>query len=190
MIINYREFLLENNTTLKPEDFGITEYEWNHGRLDCYQDVFLSKHKLEKIPFNFGKIYGYFSCSRNNGLGSLKGCPETVEGDFFCSENSNLDSLEYCPKYVGGVFYCHTIRSLESIEDYPLCIINGSINTMNSDLNFSLLCNIVKENKDKFIPLLDNKIAFHQMAMRINPDIIKYYKTITPPSKKTLLFNI
>jgi hypothetical protein len=35
-----------------------------------------------KLPVKFGKVYGYFSCRRNN-----------------------LTTLENCPKYIGGNFY-------------------------------------------------------------------------------------
>ena len=111
---------------MKPEDFGITNYKWNNGKLDCFQDVDLYNKNLKKLPFEFGIVTGYFYCHNNNltslehcpssvgghfvcdsnKLTTLEHCPSSVGGDFWCS-NNNLTTLEHCPSSVGGDFYCH-----------------------------------------------------------------------------------
>ena len=89
---------------MKPEDFGITNYKWNNGKLDCFQDVDLYNKNLKKLPFEFGIVTGYFSCSWNN-LTTLEHCPSSVGGNFWCSYNK-LTTLEHCPSSVGGDFVC------------------------------------------------------------------------------------
>lgn len=224
MITNYQEFLLENNTRVKPDDFGITKYEWSQGKLNCFENIDISNQKITKIPFSFGKIEGNFSCY-NNSLTSLYGCPHTVTGYFSCSHNrltsliggpqivgdlfechdNKLISLEYCPKYINGDFncrknmltnfeYCPLIvggyftcydNQINSIEDCPLSIIYGGIS---ETYHFREVYKIVKNNVELFEPLLNDKIGFHQMVMRIDPTLIQYYNIIQPPKKKTILF--
>lgn len=229
MITSYKKFLAENNTTSKPEDFGITKYKWVNGLLDCYQDVEINEIDLISIPFPFGKIdgcflvsenlltslegcphtvngnfscyrnqltsleycpqiiEGYFSCSKNK-LTNLLGGPQIVNGDYHCNDNI-ITSLEYCPKSLKSSFYCFS-NELKSIEDYPLCDIKGKIDDIlgyEDELHFVKIHNLYKQNLNIFKPLLEDKIKFHQMVMRINPSLIQYYETIQPPSKKTIL---
>lgn len=211
MITSYRNFLNESNeiewSMKDPEFYGITKYKWENGFLDCYQDVEIQDKQLEKLPFKFGKIYGGFDCESNklmdlegapyevtnffscgfiDTLTSLKGGPKIVGSNFYCT-NNKLTSFDGGPKEVGGDFYYDRSDTyIESIEDYPMCIIKGGIST---DFHFKEICEIVKKHEDLFKPLLDNKEAFHQMVMRIKPDLIKYYTTIQPPTKKSILFN-
>lgn len=202
MIIKYKEFVTENKSGVKPEDYGIYEYEWVNGKLNCYQDVDLEKKNLKKLPFNFGEIDGSFLCSRNQ-ISNLIGAPEKVGRNFWCSDNeitslkhcprivsndfsvnnNNLDNLDYCPSSVGGRFYCSE-NDLKSIEDYPLCDIKGLISNVS---NFRKVLNIFQSNQELFLPLLNDKVKFHQMVMRIDPSLIQYYTTIQPPSKRTIL---
>lgn len=58
-------------------------------------------NELYSIPIQFGRVEGYFDCSKNK-LTSLKGCPYFVRDIFNCSYNQ-LTSLEYCPKNVEGM---------------------------------------------------------------------------------------
>jgi hypothetical protein len=89
---------------VKPENFGITNYDFDeNGFLNVFS-VNIPKMKLNKIPFKFGKVDGYFNCSENN-LTSLKGAPQKVDGYFDCSYN-NLTSLKGAPQKVGGYFDC------------------------------------------------------------------------------------
>ena len=105
----------------KPEDFGITKYDKKKfkktGILDCFQNVNLSNLKLTKIPFNFGTIEGFFSCSNNN-LNSLKGSPRIVSGSFYCF-NNKLKSLKNSPEKVFCDFYCdnNKLKSLKNISE-------------------------------------------------------------------------
>ena len=71
---------------MKPEDFDITNYKWNNGKLDCFQDVNLNDRNLKKFPFEFGIVTGYFSCAYNN-LTTLEHCPSSVGGYFYCDSN-------------------------------------------------------------------------------------------------------
>ena len=72
--------------SMKPEDFGIINYKWNNGKLDCFQNVSLDYKNLKKFPFEFGIVTGYFWCDSNN-LTTLEHCPSSVGGDFFCNNN-------------------------------------------------------------------------------------------------------
>ena len=68
------------------------------------------------FTINFGKVTGYFNCSKLN-LISLKGAPTEVGGDFDCSFNQ-LTSLEGAPQKVGGIFDCFN-NKLTSLEGAP-----------------------------------------------------------------------
>lgn len=197
MITKYQNFLLEsdkgkvsNNYTKKdPEYFGITDYKWVSGRLDCYQDVDINPSNIFDenvyvLPFKFGVIDGDFDCSDFN-LTSLKNSPVIVKGYFDCAGNK-LKSFDGGPKEVHGRYYC-TRTGERNIEDYPMCIIGDDINNVG---NFRDVNNIVKNNKEIFIPLMNDKIKFHQMIMRLDPTLIRYYKTIPPPLKKLIFFDI
>ena len=65
--------------------------------------VNISRKNLTEIPFQFGKVYGYFDCSVNK-LTSLKGCPIYVNGQFWCDMNK-LKNLDNCPEHVSGHFF-------------------------------------------------------------------------------------
>ena len=71
---------------------------------------------LEKIPFKFRKVDGYFDC-RDNNLTSLQGAPQKVGGGFDCGYNS-LTSLRGAPQKVGGDFDCRG-NSLTSLRGAP-----------------------------------------------------------------------
>jgi len=103
--------------TIKPEDFGINNYEFDqNGFLNVKGDVNFNNKNLTKLPFTFGKVEGDFRCANNN-LTSLKGAPKEVGGDFRCYNNS-LTSLKGAPQEVGGVFYCHN-NILTSLQGAP-----------------------------------------------------------------------
>jgi hypothetical protein len=74
-------------------------------------------YTLTNDLFVFGKVCGYFNCSRCEKLTSLEGAPKEVGGGFFCSDNK-LTSLEGAPKKVGGGFYCSD-NKLTSLEGAP-----------------------------------------------------------------------
>ena len=103
--------------TIKPEDFGIDNYEFDsNGFLNVKGDVNFNNKNLTKLPFTFGKVEGDFRCANNN-LTSLKGAPKEVGGDFRCYNNS-LTSLKGAPQEVGGVFYCYN-NILTSLQGAP-----------------------------------------------------------------------
>jgi hypothetical protein len=102
---------------IKPEDFGIENYEFNQaGFLDVKGDVDLSNKNLARLPFKFEKVGGSFFCYNNN-LTSLEGAPRETGVDFHCSGN-NLTSLEGAPKVVGRSFFCYN-NNLTSLEGAP-----------------------------------------------------------------------
>jgi len=109
----------------KPEFYNIGNYKFNpDGTLDVFENVYLVSKHLTELPFNFGKIFGFFDCS-HNFLTSLKGFPEIVNGDFDCSFNS-LTSLEGSPKIVNGDFDCYN-NDLTSLNGLNLDGISGKI---------------------------------------------------------------
>lgn len=96
---------------------GIKNYTINqNGTVDVTSHVDISNMRLDKIPLQFGKIEGYFNCSKNN-LTSLKGSPTIVGGCFYCHEN-NLTSLEYSPEKALSL-YCsdNNLTNLEGCTD-------------------------------------------------------------------------
>jgi len=107
---------------MKPEDFGIYSYRFNpDGTLDVFEDVFLGKKNLTKLPFKFGKVDGSFYCNSNK-LKNLKGAPKIVDGNFWCDHN-NLKSLKGAPKIINGNFYCDN-NNLTNLKGSPE-VING-----------------------------------------------------------------
>ena len=99
---------------MKPEDFGIKNYEWVDGKLNVNGDVELDE--VKSLPFDFGVVTGCFECSYNQ-LTSLQGAPEKV-GEDFLSNGNQLTSLQGAPKEVGGNFYCNN-NQLTSLEGAP-----------------------------------------------------------------------
>lgn len=124
------------NFNKRPEDYGITRYEWIGKKLNVYQSVDLSDRNLTELPFDFNLIYGSFDCSLNL-LKSLKGSPEEVFGSFDCS-NNRLESLKNCPKKIKSNFLFYnnpikTIRAIPSIDgalisDFNYLEIKNSLN--------------------------------------------------------------
>ena len=106
---------VDNSQLIKElEKFNIMNYTINSdGLIDINGDVFLHDVGLTEIPFSFGKVTGYFTCS-NNKLTSLKGCPREVGGYFACS-NNKLKDLIGGPQEVGRDYYCYG-NQLESLE--------------------------------------------------------------------------
>ena len=168
----YNSILLENQN---PNDIDIEllnscingTYTINDdGSIDVDGDVTLSRKKLTKIPFNFGKVSGCFYCY-NNKLTSLKGAPNNVGEGFYCN-NNQLTSLEGVPNTVGGYFDCNN-NQLTSLDGAPntvggsfycygnkLTSLEGAPNTVggnfycynNPNLSYSELFKIVDTVKD------------------------------------------
>ena len=110
---------------MKPEDFGIKKYKFRpDGTLDVFEDVNLGFKNLTKLPFNFGKVNGYFNCSYNK-LKTLKGVPIEVNGNFYCNGN-NLKSLKGVPRIINGDFY-YINNDLTSLKGLNLNGITGKI---------------------------------------------------------------
>lgn len=104
----------------RPEDFGITDYEFVGRRLNVFKingKIGFSDKKLDKVPYEFGSMFfGSFNISKNN-IESLNGCPDKVTGYFDCSFNPLL-SLKGCPKEIGGEFFAVGC-GLRSLEHFP-----------------------------------------------------------------------
>ena len=109
------ESFKDNSELIKElEKYGIENYTINSdGTIDVDGDVFLHDVGLTEIPFSFGKVTGYFTCS-NNKLTSLKGCPREVGGYFACS-NNKLKDLIGGPQEVGDDYACN-LNKLISLE--------------------------------------------------------------------------
>jgi len=97
-------------------------------------------------------VGGYFDCSNNPLLTSLKGAPSSVGENFNCS-NNQLKSLKYAPSYVGGSFYCsnNQLTSLEYAPSYVGEFFYCSDNPLLSDIEIETYKQKLKENKDKNI---------------------------------------
>ena len=100
--LNFEDFILNPET----------------GKFDVYGNVNLKGKKLAEIPFQLGKVTGYFDCSENR-LTLLEGCPEYVGGDFDCCNNLLLSS-EASPQHVEGYFDCseNRLTSLKGAPEY------------------------------------------------------------------------
>ena len=188
MIIKYKEFILEGKylkyTEKDPEFFLIKDYKRNDdGSIDCYQTVDIAP------PIGTSKIYDYKQMGYADypyKKWEFKKVPikiNKVFGSFFCQSIKGLD-LTTGPKYVEGYYNCGGDNKVGSIEDYPLCIIGGDIADFNQ---FKQVCYIVKKNMEHFIPLVNDKVLFHQQVMRLAPDLIPYYKNIDVPSRKSII---
>ncbi len=97
----------------------ISNYSINSdGSIDVYGDIHLYNYGLDKIPLNFNRVDGDFTCS-NNKLTSLEGSPNYVGGYFNCNRNK-LRTLKDGPKEVKGNYYFqyNNLVSLEGFPDY------------------------------------------------------------------------
>ena len=189
LITRYKDFLYESSYTTPsdPEFYHIEKYEVIDGIMNCFEDVSLSDSHIHMIPFKFGRINGKFSCSKNLQLSSLENCPFYVRDNFYCSY-TNITNLDHCPKYVGRDFHMEGLSCINNLDDYPVCIIKGELYGIPAPQKyFNRVCEIIKNNEDLFTPLLDNKLAFHQQVMRIDPSFIEFYHNISPPSTRTII---
>lgn len=82
--------------------------------VDMHESVYLHFKDITKIPLQFNKVEGDFSCGSNLHLTSLKGVPRIVTRDFRCSQCS-ITSLEHGPIEVGEnyVFSNNPVTSLK-----------------------------------------------------------------------------
>ncbi len=123
------------NLELKNEllKFSIFKYSINEdGSIDCHKNVSFFMEYLNKIPFNFNKVNGYFSIHTCE-LKSLKNCPKYISDYFDCS-NNKLESLEYGPEYVGGDYNClsNKLTTLKGCVDEVYGNFNCSFNKLTS----------------------------------------------------------
>ena len=113
------------------DSVGIKNYTINSDlTVDVDGGVWIQAKNLDSILVQFGRINGFFNCSKNN-LTSLKGCPIKIGGSFFC-HNNNLTSLEHCPKEVVGSFNCSN-NNLTSLEYCPTKV-DGNLDCSNNNL--------------------------------------------------------
>jgi hypothetical protein len=76
-------------------------------------------HPFTKLPVQFEKVTGFFTCRTAHGgiLETLEGCPTWV-GDNFDVASNKLTSLIHAPKHVGKNFMCSD-NKLESLMHVP-----------------------------------------------------------------------
>jgi len=146
----YNSILLENQNTnnidlkLLKKCIRGTYTINDDGSIDVEGDVDLSRKKLTKIPFNFGKVSGNFYCCYNQ-LTTLKGSPNTVGGNFYCYYNQ-LTTLKGASNNVGGGFYCYN-NKLTTLEGAPNTV-GGNFHCYNNpNLPYSELFKIVDKVK-------------------------------------------
>ena len=211
MITRYKDFLSENSknnwTDQDPEYYGITDYEWVDGKLNVNGDVNIRRYELSELPLPFGIVKGDFDCDNNcltdlknspvsvfgefdcgnNWLTSLRGCPEYIQKKFGLDENPDIKLDGNFPKEIGSINIDVDIINDMKLDDYPPCIITTRGTFANFQNNLDIICNTVYDNKEKFVPLVGNRILFHQQVMRLYPSLIPFYETIKPPSTKTII---
>jgi len=159
--------------------YNINNYSINlDGSIDVHGDVNLFQIKLEKLPLNFGKVSGNFSCAFNK-LTTLEGSPVTVGGFFDCSYNT-LTSLEGAPHTVGRFFDC-SMNSLTNILGGPTLVrdefklsklFDGT--HVSIDDNYAYLYDLMLQNTDIFFrsqPMRDYFIKYVKARKRL--DVIK-----------------
>jgi len=108
--------------------------------------VDISNKNLTEIPVQFNKINGYFDCSGNENLTSLKGCPQ-IGITYFRCRNCNLENLKGAPKEIKGVFNCRDNKKLKSLKGCPQI---GIIDFICRDCDLRDLEGPPKEIKDWF----------------------------------------
>ena len=140
-----------------------------------------SECKITSLVHGPKIVGGSYKCSGNK-LTDLNGLPRKLD-TLDCS-NNELTSFEGIPEELFSLF-CINNSGIKTIEDYPMCIIHNYIS--DQIYGFKTIQNIVSENSERFRPLLGNKIKFHQEIMRIKPELIKEYKNIQPPSRKSFI---
>ena len=120
---------IDDLLTPMSKDDEIVPSNWSKNADGSYNvdgDVELSHRGLKELPFRFGLVTGYFSCSHNQ-LASLEGSPDSVGGNFYCSDNQ-LTNLEGAPNSVGGNFSCYDNKKKFSEEDVKkVCKVKGRI---------------------------------------------------------------
>ena len=108
---------VEKDVAMYCSYYGIKNWSLNErGLVDVGDNVNLFGKKLSRLPLQFGKVSGEFTCKRN-GLTTLIGCPESVGYGFDCSQNK-LSSLEFGSKYVGAGYNCSQNR-LTTLKGAP-----------------------------------------------------------------------
>jgi len=139
--------------------YNITNYTINSdGSIDVDDNVNLFSCGVDKIPLNFNRVTGYFSCAYNK-LTSLKGAPKYVGGNFNCCENE-LSSLKHCPEYIGGNFYCNSNK---------IITMDGCLTQIGS--NFHCARNPIQYIYEDYIKTLSNIELFNEFKI-IDGDIL------------------
>ena len=109
----YNSILLENQNTnnidleLLKKCVDGTYTINDDGSIDVEGDVDLSREKLTKIPFSFGKVSGDFYCY-DNQLTSLEGAPNSVGGSFWCHNNPEIpysELFKIVDRVKGDIYY-------------------------------------------------------------------------------------
>lgn len=106
--------------------------------------VNLNDKDIEELPIQFKEIInGYFNID-NNHLTTLKGCPEKVSGYFSCSGNITLKSLKYVPDAI-TIYYdnCGCSDDASQLKYIPInAMKNGQVfNYYNNHLEKSFIYN-------------------------------------------------
>lgn len=118
--------------------------------LKIFKNMGFSPHEL---PVAFGHVKGNFSIN-TNGLKSLKGCPNIVDGHFDCDQNDLVD-LQGAPEHTGS-FYARSCN-LTSSKGVSKTI-NGGLyiwgNTLKKMDHLPLKAQIISMDYHEKMPLL------------------------------------
>ena len=165
--------------------YDIINYTINDdGSIDVNGNVNLDQYGLKRIPLDFNRVDGNFSCS-DNYLTDLKGCPKFVGGYFNC-RNNYLSSLENGPESVDLNYHCEN-QKITNLNGYPkklggsfYCLGNpiGSIFFV-ADQHFLYTFHFYKIIKDDTVNLKRLKYVMNLYDEIIDlEEIKKYYKLV------------
>ena len=121
-ITDYRQLFFKTREEIEEQlrIWEVSAYTINQDlTVDVRTDVNLSKKQIPHLPFQFGIVKGFFTCTYNDMI-TLLGCPLHVGRFFSCYQNP-IQSLKYAPITVGGGnnhFNCRLtdIKSLHNIH--------------------------------------------------------------------------
>jgi len=150
------------------KEYKIKNYTINSdGSIDVDGDVDLRDRHLIKLPLQFGKVSGNFSCNHNK-LTTLKGSPVTVGKGYSCCTNK-LISLVGGPVTVGGSYHCY-LNALTTLEGAPesigggfFCMHNDLISIFSGDIDIDIIgsfdCNNNNKLPQQFLSNCHNKVV-------------------------------
>jgi hypothetical protein len=128
------------------KEFNIKDYRYTNNAMDVKHNVSINNKNMEKLPFKFDIIYGYFYCG-HSGLKTLENCPNVVNGDFNCSDNE-LSSLKGGPNRIKGDYNCSNNKLIRLVDHLPVDLSGEFICTGNPVYNIYKLFSDYDDYRD------------------------------------------